>query len=359
MKPKSFALLVILLCVLASITFFVLRQENPSSQTTRMGEPLFTQIPLEDIMALRISSHEADEIQTVSLKKADSEWVVENLFNFPANFKSIWELVSKLKDSKIGRRFEASDDSLSRLALHAPGTPDISPDKKAVRIEILGKDQKPIADVLIGKQRESSSGDGSQYLKPTGENTVYLVDQIFWVVGKQPRDWIKTDLLDIPPADIESVTCIDPMDQSVIYSLKRPEKGAFPAFHPPQEDKVIKKRMVDALFDSLSPLNIQDVGGPVEEISEEITGFGILPFLDFQLFDGTLYRVYLGNKIDTGQNGYYFKAEVSQTRPEETSIDINHLYRNLSRWVYIISDWEHQSMVTEPEAFFENTDNEE
>jgi hypothetical protein len=399
MKPKSFVFLFILLCVLASITFFVLQREKPSSEVSRMGEMLFAHIPLDDITTVRISVHEADSLKTINLKKSGSEWVVEDLFGFPADFKSISELVGKLKESKIGRHFEASSDSLSRLALHDPGQPDISHDEKAIRIQLLGKDQKSLADVLVGKPRESSTGVGAHYLKPTEENTIYLVDQTFQSIGKQPREWIKTNLLDIPSKEVETVTCVDPAKQSVIYTAKRPERGAAPEFHPPADDKPIKSRTVELLFDALSSLGVQDIAGPLDKISEELTGFGTLPYFDFQLFDGTLYRVYPGKKANGEQSGYYLKIEVSRVKPEnghkesalesseetvletadqideeagpnndfdeishvainpeEPAIETYNLNRKLSPWVYIISDWEHQSMVTDPEAFFEKTD---
>jgi len=236
-------------------------------------------------------------------------------------------------------------------------------------------------------------------LRPAKENIVYLVDQTFRFVGKQPQDWIKTNLLDISPDDVETVTCIDSGNQSAIYTVKRPERGAQPELQTPVDDKPIKSRTVELLFDALSSLSIQDVAGPLGEVSEETTGFKTLPYLDFQLFDGTLYRVYPGKKSQAEQAGYYLKIEVSHVKPENgpeestvenseetvvagkdptdnkagqnkdsekiSQVEINpeepaiaayNLNRKLSQWVYIISDWEHQSMVTDPEAFFEKAD---
>jgi hypothetical protein len=403
MKPKTFVILFILLCVLASITFFVLNQEKPSLKASQMGKMLFENIPLNEIIAVQISSNEKDKVQkdkvqSVKLNKSESGWVVENLFDFPADFKSITELVDKLKKSKIGRHFEGSPDVFSRLALHDPNQPDISGDKKAIRIQLLDKDKKFLADVLVGKQRESSSGAEAHYLKPTLENTIYLVDQTFGFIGTQPRDWIDTDLLNIPSKDIETVTCIDPVDQSVIYVVKRPERDAPPELQLPIDDKSIKNRTIDSLLDSLSSLNVRDVAGYLGEISAD-TGFGTLPYLDFQLFDGTIYHVYPGKKVNDDQEGYYLKLEVSyvksdnshtesadenpgkisaetldqvnnepikdsesmkippvETIPEEPAINSHNLNQRLSTWVYIISDWEHQSMVTDPEVFLEKMD---
>jgi hypothetical protein len=64
MKPKTFVILFILLCVLASITFFVLNQEKPSLKASQMGEMLFENIPLNEIIAVQISSNEKDKVQS-------------------------------------------------------------------------------------------------------------------------------------------------------------------------------------------------------------------------------------------------------------------------------------------------------
>jgi hypothetical protein len=397
MKPKMLVMLFILLCVLASITFFVLNQEKPSLKASQMGEMLFENIPLNEIIAVQISSSEKDKFQTVNLNKSGSEWVVEDLYDFPADFKTITRLVDKLKQSKIGRHFEGSPDVLSRLALHDPNQPDISSEEKAIRIQLFDKDKKSLADVLVGKQRESSTGAEAHYLKPALVNTVYLVDQTFGFISTKPQDWINTDLLNIPSKDIETVTCIDSVNQSVIYMVKRPERDAPPELKLPLDDKTIKNQTIDALFDSLSSLHVRDVAGYLGEISDD-TGFGTSPYLKFQLYDGTIYHVYPGKKANNDQEGYYLKLEVAYVKPnnnnvksadegseenvaetmdqvnetigegdpmetspveiipEEMAIKVSNLNQSLSTWVYIISDWEHQSMVTDPEEFFEEMD---
>lgn len=396
MKPKSFIIIVILLCVVGSAAFLILNREKPSEKASRMGKMLFEDFPLNDIHALKISSFEKGHLYITNLKKTESEWIVQDLFEFPANFKSISDLVDKFKESKIGRQFEGTPDVISRLALHDPSQADVSEDEKAIRIQIFGPDQKSLVDMLVGKQKESAAGAGAHFLKPTGENTVYLVDQTFWNLGKQPRNWIKTDLFNIPSEDIETVTCINSNYQNVIYMIKRPEKGASPEFQTPMKAKPVKTRTVDLLFDVLSSLSIQDVAGFSDEVSEKTAGFKSQPFLEFQLFDGTLYRLYPGKKVDDDQGGYYLKVEIFPAKPEkqqkasaienpeetgsetmvendqgpspkkeseeisgddndpeESAVKVQERNQKLSQWIYVISDWEHQSLVTDPEEFYE------
>ncbi|MFO8083289.1 MAG: DUF4340 domain-containing protein [Desulfobacterales bacterium] len=341
MKPKTFWILFIFLCIVASITYFVFYHPQPDTRVSRMGETLFKDLAVNRIAEVHITRYENENLETIKLSKKDSAWIVENLFDYYADFTSILELVEKLKNAKIGRHFEASPDTLSRLALHDPAEHNIGQDEKSIRVRIFDGEQGTLVDVLVGKHRESSGINGGHYLKPTEQNTIYLVDQTFQFIGRHSQDWIKSELLDIPAENIETVTCLNPEDQSIVYKIKRHEKGAPPELQDADDTRSIKTHRVESVFDTLSSLSISNVAAKLEGISEEITGFNSLPVLDFALFDGNVYRVYTGKKAvgeNNGEyNGFYFKIDGPQK----------------SSWIYVISEWVNQSIVTDPEMFFE------
>ena len=96
MKPKTFLILVVVLCILGAATYFVLNREKPAGQTASiMGEKPFGELPLNDIAAVRIVSVENGAIRTVGLKNEASGWTVADRFGYPADFKSISDLVEK------------------------------------------------------------------------------------------------------------------------------------------------------------------------------------------------------------------------------------------------------------------------
>lgn len=423
MKSKTFLILIVVLCVLGVAAYFVLDRKTPAKKTSMMGEKPFGELPLHDIAAIRIVSIEEGELRTVGLQKEDSGWTVADRFGYPADFKSISDLVEKFTESKIGRAFEAADDSLSRLSLEAPEKQEAGDDAKGMRIKLLAADEKPLADVIIGEERESSSGMGGQYLKPAGEKTVYLVDQSFRFVDKKPEQWLKTDLLDIKAEDVESVVCATANESSTVYEAARPERGKGPELKNALADRKIKNRSVNSLFEVLAALTITDVAGVSGEIPPEKTGFGTLPHLEYRLFDGTIYRLYPGNQAEGGEEGYYLKIEVdyeepkpvakeenakeeaaaeatepekdeaalpkaeiatdeqtgdaeasgdagktetaesaasaekiepeNEINPEELALEAEKLNEKLSKWVYVVSDWVHKSMITDPEGFYE------
>ncbi len=430
MKSKTFLILVIVLCVLGVATYFVLDRENPASQTSvALGEKPFGELPLKDIATVRIASVEMGETRTVGLKNEGSGWTVTDRFGYPAEFKSISDLVEKFTESKIGRTFEANPDSISRMSLEPPDKQDTAEETKGVRIQLLAADEKPLADVIVGKERESSTGMGGQYLKPAAENTVYLVDQSFRFVSKKPEEWLKTDLLDIKADAVESVVCKTGGEQPVAYEAARPEKGKTPELKDPLEGRQLKPRSVTSLFDALSSLKIKDVAGISGEVPDDKTGFNALPHLEYRLYDGTIYRLYPGNKAEGVEEGYYLKVEVDyrnpkpaktgetaeaaaaetpsettpavgegavppkveivaneetakaevaeasdasgktetsakeeksedakpeeEINPQELAYEAKTLNEKLSKWVYVVSDWERKSMTTDPEGFYE------
>jgi hypothetical protein len=140
---------------------------------------------------------------------------VEDLFDFPANFKSISELVSKLKNQRSGGTLKVPRKLFPGWRFMTRTKPDISHDEKAIRIQLLGKDQNLLADVLVGKQRESSGGAGAQYLKPPGK-----ILSIWWIkpfglwanslrIGSKPICWTYRQMI-LKPSPV-SIPWISPL----------------------------------------------------------------------------------------------------------------------------------------------------
>ncbi len=341
MKSRTFLILLILLCVIASLTYLTLSGQQSKPLASRMGEKMFENLPAADrIHAIHITQYRDNSLQTTRVSKSNnSTWVVENLYDYPADFKLVLELVEKIKNAKIGRHFEASPDTLLRLNLHEPSeNNNIGEDHKSIRIQLMSGEQKPLVDILLGKPRESDTGDGGHYIKRTGDNIIFLVDQTFRFIDTQPREWIQSELLNVDPEEIKTVICRIPGDQNVIYEITRDEKGAPPQLQNPQYDKgTLKNHRVEAVLDTLSSLRISNVAGRLSEIPDETTGFNSLPVIDFELFDGTRYRAFIGNIAEGKDEGYYFKID----SPEK------------SDWIFVIPEWTRQSMTTDPALFFD------
>lgn len=369
MKSKHIIILLTICCVLAVITFFIFNKNSNTNQQAKLGEKLFDNLQVNDVAKITINSIDG----TVILKKDQSLWSVDNRFNYPADFSKITDLAIKLKELKIGRSFNASEDIISRLSLHPPDKKEIPPSQKGVQIVLNDRQNKILLDLILGKIRESSSRTIGQYVKLPTTSTVYLVDKNFRLLEKEPKQWLNKDLIDIKAKDIEKVICFTPKREKVIYEIKRTEKDQPPVFVNAPRDRKVETSKIDQVVEALTALKIEDIADPGKNIKH--TKFKNTPYLKYYLFDGSVYNVYPGLAIDHDSDKYYFRVyasnipsadkegdvtnvsrkddKSSQEKQAEPSVKANHLNKKLGSWTYIVSQWVNNKFITDPEEFFE------
>ena len=369
MKSKSFIILLTICCVLAIATFFIFNKKSNTNQQTKLGQKLFDNLKVNDIAKITINSTDG----AVILKKEKTFWVVENRFNYPADFSKITDLATKLKELKIGRRFNASGDIISRLSLHLPEKKEIPPSQKGIQIVLVDKQKKILLDLILGKIRESTSRSGGQYVMLSTTSTVYLVDQNFRFLEKEPKQWLNKDLIDIKAKDIEKVICFTPGREKVIYAIKRPEKEQPPEFVNAPRNRKVETSKINQVVEALTGLKIEDIADPGKNIKQ--TKFKNTPYFEYYLFDGTVYNIYPGLAMDNDSEKHYYRVYASHIPPQdkegdvttdsgkedksrqenqaEPLVKVNHLNKKLGSWIYIVSKWENNKFITDPEEFFE------
>ncbi|QTA84317.1 DUF4340 domain-containing protein [Desulfonema magnum] len=374
MKLKTFVILLVVCCALGGVAYFTMYQKETENKQVKMGEKLFPDFPVNDVAAITIKSHE----DSVALKKGEPVWVVENRFNYPADFSKITDIVKKLKDSKLGRSFKADDEKRSRLALYGPEKEDMPEDQRGTRLTLEDKKKKILADIILGNPREG----GGHYVMHANADDVYMVDQIFSFLDKKPDEWLDKELTEAKSNDVEKVVCTDPKSEKVIYTLKRPEKGKDPEFANLPEGKKLKKSKANSLFGAIGSFRIEDVADPAKEAGE--TGLDNALCFEYHMFDGTVYKVYPGTALNNDNDKFYLKmsaayvakekkeeekkqgeeekavADEETSKPEETeknevelSAEAEKLNKRISPWIYIVSKWRHDNFVADPEEFFE------
>jgi len=380
MKTKTLIILIVICCALAG-TAYMMQKKGSIEPYNEMGETLIPGLPVNDIAEITIQGTEG----SVNLKKGETVWIVENKFNYPADFEKITELAKKIKDTKIERSFTGEKDTISRLALNEPDKADISADEKGTRIILKDKNNKILSDIIFGKTKESASGTGGNYLKLVKASGIYIVDNNFKYLEKNSSDWVNKDLLAVNENDVEKVICIDPKSDKPVFTLKRPEKNKEPEFADLPQGKKIKTSKVNSLFGGIASLQIEDVADPAKDTK----GMGLDgKYLEFHLFDGTVYKVFPGSAVENDDTKHYMKTEViyvkpevkepekkseteeskdekkaeettpakpdeKQKSPDELAADAKNLNEKLSKWTYIISKWRYDNFVTDSVQLFE------
>ena len=214
----------IVLCLLSVAAFYLYKDEGVEDRSQTMGEKLFADLPLEKIVRITVTSPR----DIVVLKKEDSLWRIENRLGYFADFSMITGLVSRLKQAKISRSFDATEAAVARLDLSAPDPKTGSTGSEGIGVEIQDGQENVLLQIIIGKTRENAVGAGEgNYVMFPGGDLIFLVDKDFSKIGRTYLEWMKKNIIDVDKEEIEKITCYDP-DGKLVYTLVRKERGQDP-----------------------------------------------------------------------------------------------------------------------------------
>ena len=116
MKTKTFVILLAILVIVLAVGGLVVYQKAGPKASLKMGAPMIPGIPAGDIAAIHIRNPK----ENIALVNGSKGWVVETSYRYPADFSSIRDLVDTVRDAKIGRSFDATEEIRDRLALLSP-----------------------------------------------------------------------------------------------------------------------------------------------------------------------------------------------------------------------------------------------
>jgi len=389
-------ILLIVLGIMAGISLMVANMKSPTTPKATIGGPFIKDFPINDVASIVIQSKE----DTVSLGKKDDKWVVKSRFDFPADFKKIIDFVKKWRDAKTGRTFNGSDATIARLGMVLPtdetnksdsppenesDTTTPNDDELGIRITLANEDNNAIADVVIGKTRETETGmSGGQYIKKFDDSLVYLIDQSFKYTEKKSSAWLDKDIINIEEKNVQRIECINEKGQKV-YAISREDKDKKAELEDPPKDQKLKQYEIDNVVRALSTLRLEDIASPDQKLSN----LDQLPHLKYYLFDGTIYTMYPEKAFVDDKDQYFMRIRVSyqeppkkeepetaatpepvsdtaaapvpeakedetpKKTPEELAFDAENQNKKMSDWTYILSKWKFENFIMEMKEFFE------
>jgi len=377
MKIKTLVILLIILAVLAGVGTLIIRMKAPGRLDRRFGSPLLENLPVNKILSISIKSSG----KVVSLVKKTDVWVVENRFDYPADFSKIINLVRKLKEAKVGRQFEPSKDILKRLSLKNPDDPEAQEAEKGIRIHLIGAEKKSFADILLGKTRktggEAAFPDGHYVMLGQGPE-IYLIDKHFASFDTEPASWLDKKLVQVKADNVRAISCLSADGKDILYTFECPQKGK--AFQPiifPTDSK-LNTGALNRLAGVLSSLRLEDVIQP--STAQKSIDMENSTRFEYTLFDGTLYRVFVikdcsetepcrirlevdyqrtpSEKDETAKDTSSTEEEAgSDKTPEESEYEAKQLNDRLNPWVFVIPKWQHNAFITDLNQLLEKQDN--
>jgi len=361
MNKKTLFILLVVLAVLAGVGRSLLTR-NSNAPAGVMGSPLFERLPANEITKIVIDRPN----DSVTLVKGEGAWIVENRFGYPADFSKITDLIRKLKQTKVGRKFPATEAVSKRLSLMPPDHKESAEAEKGSRIRMKDKNGAIVVDILMGstRKKEEKGVPNSQFVMPGGDPDIYLVDQIFSPFETPASSWLKKSPVKVAEKDIQKISCWGP-DGSLRYTFERPEKGKDFALVAPPTKRPVKPAALNRLAGALTGLQIEDVADP--STTPESLLKGVSPRIDFTLFDGITYHAYPGVTCSPGIP-CYLRLQVDYQKPtakaptlkdekesKESSTEKNEgallatakeMNDRLAPWSFVVPQWQHQAFFT-------------
>jgi len=378
MKPKTLVILLVILSVLVGAGGLLMRSRNVNSPSEGMGALLFEGLPVNDIATIVIQN----PTDAVTLKKGADSWIVEERFRYPADFPKISDLVRTLREAKTGRKFDASEGVVKRLALKSPDDAAAKQEEKGSRIRMTDLKGKSLVDMVVGNtwSRDPQKGPPEgQYVMLGGGSHVYLIDKILSPYEAGPAKWLEKSPVQIDAAEIQKIMCLGPDGTTVKYTVERPAKGKDLEWSGAPSDRDISTASLNRLAGALSALKIEDVE-PASADSVAVPQ-GASGRLDYTLFDGRTYRVHLGKtcsapapcqirlevayeapvpqapspapegQTDQKAAGAGEKDEKAQS--SMAAAEVTKENNRLKAWMFTIPEWQYQAFVTAPEQLLE------
>ncbi|MBU2490190.1 MAG: DUF4340 domain-containing protein [Proteobacteria bacterium] len=365
MRKTTLVILLAALAALAGVTALVLNRSQPRTQPVAMGEKLFPDLLVNNVAKIVVQAPGA----RVEVVKTPHGWVVPSRDGYPADFERVARFVRKFADLKIGRTFPAVQGELSRLGLEEPGPAEgLRPAATLLALESAGGET--LASLLVGKDRMSKSKqpvrgmpDG-QYVRLPGEETVYVVDGYFDKDDRKDAEWLDKTITRVETEEVRSITCRTgtPDFSQEVFAIARPGRGENfePLVFP--TDKKLKTPEVNQLAGLLAVLTLDNVA----RAEGEAAGFSDA-VLAFTLFDGRVYRLYPDRNNPNGT--CKLRVTVDYEKPgksaEPGSLTLTEAgdgaaalaeaeNARISPWVFELSSWRCQKIVTDPSALAES-----
>lgn len=300
MRTRSLLFLAIAVAILATLAVWrSSSQRRAAGSDARAGAPLVN-FDVNRVAALRVQTG----TNTVALARREGRWVVETLYNYPADFERLAERLRDLVELKVGQLVPGGTDDLAEFGFDAAGNP--------TAVDFEDAEGRRLARLTLGRTRESRGGspfggfpDG-QYVR-VDEGPVILLGRVVSGFRADPRDWIKTDLLSVAPSPgaVVEATVGGETWRLRVGEGNKPELEVLAAGE--ELDESAARRATGAL----QYLTFLTVADPAR--SDEELGLTAPDRYVFRAPDGFVYTVLVGAPREDGKR--YARVAVAFERP--------------------------------------------
>jgi len=253
MTPKHFTALAAAaaLCLVAAVLIY--SSSTPWTEATPHGVALFETLRRETPKIARIEIEQGDNKLTLTHNGQD--WLLKERENFPASPEKVRALLVSMANADLVEAKTRKEDRYALLSVEDPKGKTAA--SKLVRLVDDGG--RNVAEAIIGKKRTDAfgSGKGGTYIRRPGEAQSWLVNTEI-DVGAQLRDWVKPQLFEAKPADVQHVTVRMPGKDEVNIELAADGRQHV-LKDIPESMKIKYANSIDDIAEAASSLDFEDV----------------------------------------------------------------------------------------------------
>jgi hypothetical protein len=363
MKVRSFAILVVMLAVLAGVAYHTsVKKRDAGLPSELVGTELLKDLRVNDVVEAVFQSASG----TVRAARRDEIWCAPDKYNYPLDFEQVRRFLRKLDDLKIGQVVRVNEAQKKELELITPE--NVGDDGGSGTLLVLnGVDGITLAELLVGKTHlragdnmaPSPYGMPGEY--PDGrylciDDTVVLVSDTFADLPARIEDWFDTSLLSVPADQVMDVTVSGPARDTV--QLSRENEGAPAELADLGRKKTTDESNANKLMGAIAYLKFAGIADP--SLDNEAMGLAEPVEYVAKTGDGRTYRLLLGARTEP-EGEYYVRISATMDPPSadegeeaEAGAESQKLYddttalnERLSKWTYLIRGYDAESFFVE------------
>lgn len=337
MQPRQFNILALSAVISLVAAGVVHSSYNSWNDDVVTGQRLFPTLERQGDATGHIFIQKGEEKLTLK-KSADGKvWSLVERDGYPVDANKVRKLVVSLGQAELIERKTNSEKLYGQLDLGDPAAKDA--DAKLVRL--ADKDNKTIAEVVIGKERRGAFGAGKAgtYLRVPGNPQTWLA-QLELDASTGVDDWVKPVFFRVEQDKIKSLKI--KQGDAVVYSLgaKAKKPGEFELVDIPADKKQNEKLRIADLINGIRTLEMTDVRKAGDaDAKPDMTA-------DIEMADGAKFRV--GMKREKKKR-WMTVAVVADGKDAEAG----KLAKAGKGWAFEIADWRADQTFKKADEIFD------
>lgn len=342
MQPKQFNMLALAAVISLIAAGVVHSSYNSFNAETVSGQRLFPGLERNADKTAKIAIQKGEAKLTLSKSGDGKVWSIVERSGYPVDAMKVRELVVKLGQAELVERKTSNKELYSQLDLADPTAKGA--DAKLVRLS--DKSDKPIAELIVGKERRAAFGAGKSgtYVR-SGDSPQTWLAKLELNAAPDVMEWVEPVFFKIDEQKIDSITVSQ--GEAIVYKLGREtakkdeKKGAYTLVDVPDGKTRNAKLELENLVNGIRTLEMTDVRKrSASDAKPAMTA-------DVKMDDGTTYRI--GLIQDDAKR--WITVDVAATGKGEAAA--KSVVEKTKGWAYQIAAWRADQTFKKPEDVFE------